>query len=93
MIPQGSSLADVTNTAACVKAPDGKPDLTFAFDLQTLVSGLKNAGIPLENGQKVNLVLTGTLKPEFGAKSFSSGQAVLIEGYNLFLPLIHRALP
>ena len=93
VVPQGSSLADVTDTSACVKAPDGKPDLTFAFDLQTLVSGLKNGGLILENGQKVGLVLTGTLKAEFGAKPFSSGQAVAIERYNLFLPLLHRALP
>ena len=32
VVPQGSSLADVTNTAACVKATDGYPDLTFAYD-------------------------------------------------------------
>jgi hypothetical protein len=88
VLPQGYSLADVTNTSACVKTPDGHTDLNLTFDLPTLVAGLRNRGIPLEGGQKLNLTLAGKLKAEFGDKPFTANQTVLIERYNLFLPLV-----
>jgi hypothetical protein len=89
--PLSYSLADVTNTGACVKQPDGFTDLILVFDLQTLVSSLRNKGVPLENSQKLTLTLIGKLTAAFGEKPISAGQAVEIERYNLYLPLLFQA--
>jgi hypothetical protein len=93
VLPQGYSLADVTDTSACVQTPDGYTDLNLTFDLQTLVAGLRTKGILLEGGQKVNLALTGKLKAEFGDKPFTATQTLNIERFNLFLPLLMQTTP